>query len=160
MPEHTPSFSNFQIACMLFILSFMFPCSKPHLQTQFRTDSNLCLLCLRSKDNWNMKSLKWLTPKLTAAIGSVCSCIESAGLDTRIPMRNSPGYPLLNWIMPPKSLRTSILHIRTSLVLYPLSCQLRLDFRLVFFDLELTYFTHLTLVSRRKNIFKNIYNIS
>src|ERR1700730_4521500 len=64
----------------------------------------------------SMRFPKCSTPRLTNAT-SANSYTWCGGLDMKGPMKKHLGYQLWNWCMPPRLFRTSIMLIRTSLVL-------------------------------------------
>src|SRR5882724_10998281 len=78
--------------------------------------------------NWNLKSPKFSTPRLTTNVMPASYCILSIGQGMRALMKELPGSSLLNLDMLLNSLQISTLHIQPSLVL----CQV--------FDLGAFYF--------------------
>src|SRR5882724_10966025 len=102
--------SDFQTVSVPYTQYSMSPCWNQQLQIQFPTEFNphphQSLLTM----NWNSKSLKSSTPRLTTNIVPASYCILSDGQGMRALTKKLPGSSL------PNSLQISTLPIQPSLV--------------------------------------------
>src|SRR5882724_12696041 len=91
-----PSLSDFQTVSALYTWFSMSQCWNQQLQIQFPIMFNPhpCQSLLMT--NWNLKSLKSLTPRLTTDVVPASYCILSVGQGMRALMKKLPGSSLPN----------------------------------------------------------------
>src|SRR5882724_7110964 len=112
------SLSNFQTVSTLYTQFSMSQCWNQQLQIQFSIVFNPhpCQSLLMM--NWNSKSPKSSTSRLTTDVVPASYCILSIGQGMRALMRKLPGSLLPSSDMLPNLLQIYTLHIQPSLVLF------------------------------------------
>src|SRR5882724_1040458 len=95
----------------------MSPCWNQQLQIQILIEFNPHPRQSLSMMNWNLKSPKFSTPRLTTDIVPANYCILFVGQVMKALVKKFPGSSLPNSDMLPNSLWSSTLHIQPSLVL-------------------------------------------
>src|SRR5882724_1965163 len=91
--------------------------------------------------NWNSKSLKSSTPRLTTDVVPASYCILSVGQGMRALMKKLPGSSLPSLDMLLKLLQISTLHLQPSLVLFQVFDLGAFQFEVLF---EVSHFTSQT----------------
>src|SRR5882724_11990031 len=112
------SLSDFRTVSELYTRYSTSQCWNQQLRIRFPIEFNPHPCQSLSMMNWNWKSPKSSTPRLTTDIVPASYCILSIGQGMRVLTKKLPGSSLLNSDMLPNLLQISTLHIQPSLVLF------------------------------------------